>query len=131
MGFKFDIQYEEGKSNIVVDALFRRSHLDLNVMLLSNIVEDFHELVKQSLSLDPSLLQLIDELKQTLSKHLKYNRANSDLRKQGNLVVGLDLILKSKILYWLHDSLANGHSSRYTTWLKFDLCFIGKECLKM
>ena len=99
-------------------------------MLFSNIVEDFHELVKQSWSLDPSLLQLIDELKQTPSKHLKYNWANSELRRQGNLVVGLDLILKFKILYWLHDSLASGHSGTDATMARIQSLFYWKGMLK-
>ena len=50
MGFDFNIHYKEGRLNVVADALSRCTKSDLLILLLSNIVADFHELIKQSYS---------------------------------------------------------------------------------
>ena len=48
MGFQFEIQFKEGKTNLAADALSRRSHVHLQAMLFSNVGDNFYEAIKGS-----------------------------------------------------------------------------------
>ena len=82
------------------------------------------DLIKASYALDSNLQQVKDQVQQG-QKIPHYTVQDGLLRKKGRLVVGLDLVLREKLLQWVHDSPFGGHSGRDATLKRLNLSFGG------
>lgn len=115
MGYKFEIQYKQGKENVAADALSRVSGSQLLDLTLSQAHHGFYGSLKLLWETDPHLRKVISDLHTDASSHPSFSYANGELRRKGKLVVGNDEDIKLHILKWLHDSPVGGHSGRDAT----------------
>jgi len=112
MEFDFTIEYRQGKENVVADALSRRDVVECKGLITLQLQS---ELLQKSWITNVQLQKLITELKANTSSHKHYTWENNELRRKGRLVVGIDGILRKKILQWLHASAEGGHSGMNAT----------------
>ena len=109
--FDFTIQYQQGKSNVVADALSRRSdHKDQNSneenMAISEVkVDNLIEKIKQSYEYDEQCIQLLKKEDERSKQGVKLD-CNGLLYKEMKLY---HEPTKSFILSELHDSPLSGH----------------------
>ena len=62
LGFDFSVEYKEGSTNTVADALSRRNTEEAVAMAVSGPRFDFVDRLRQATSSDPALVALKDEL---------------------------------------------------------------------
>ena len=105
MGFEFQIQYKDRKTNVPANTLSRKSHVEL----FSNVAIDFVDEVKKTWSTDEALVRIIADLQVDLVSHPKVSWLNGELRRSGRLMVGNNIKVKAKILKCLHNSPLGGH----------------------
>lgn len=115
MGYTFEIQYKQGKENVVADALLRVSGSQLLHITLSQSHHSFFDSIKLLWETDPNLKKIISEMQANKASHPSFTFVNGELRRKGKLVVGNNEETKLHILKWLHDSVIGGHSGRDTT----------------
>ncbi|KAL8108106.1 hypothetical protein AgCh_024522 [Apium graveolens] len=114
MGFDYEIQYKKGVENVAVDALFRVQGAELLCTALFVSSSELPQLIKSSYQLDVGLTQIIQQLEQQINiSH--YKSQDGLLYKNGNIVVGPDANLRSKLINWHHASVEGGHSGREIT----------------
>jgi len=88
VGFDYEIQYKQGKENLVADGPSRLYGLQLLASTLSSLSSDLIAAIRASWSQDTFLQQLI----QTLDKgqqHPKYSWQQGFLYRKGKVVVGV------------------------------------------
>ena len=88
VGFDYEIQYKQGKENLVADGPSRLYGLQLLASTLSSLSSDLIAAIRASWSQDTFLQQLI----QTLDKgqqHPKYSWQPGILYRKGKVVVGV------------------------------------------
>lgn len=115
MGFSFEIQYKQGKDNMVADALSRVPGSQILSITLSGAHEDLLDSIRKLWESDSTLSKIITELQQNANSHPQYTYINEELRRKGKLVIGNSDDIKLHILKWLHDSALGGHSGRDST----------------
>jgi len=103
MGYDYEIQYKQGKENLVADGL-SRLYGSSDLMIA----------IKASWSQDPFLQQLIQSL-EAGQLHSKYVWQQGMLYRKGKLVVGAVRPVKQQLLQLFHDSPTGGHSGIQVT----------------
>lgn len=88
MGYNFEIQYKQGKENVVAGALSRVTGSQLLHITLSQSHHGFYDSIKLLWHFDPTLRKIICELKADKKSHPAFTFANDELRRKGKLVVG-------------------------------------------
>ena len=115
MGYDFDIEYREGKGNVVADAL-SRLHEETQLMELSFSsikcidVAKIQEEVRQ----DPTLQKIIGELTDGQDRG-KYKLQNGTLFYKERLVLSASSKLIPNILQFFHDGPMGGHGGYLKT----------------
>lgn len=79
-------------------------------ILLSTLNSTLLEEIQQVWQEDPNMQAIIRELITNPGSHPHFSWQSNQLRRKGRLVIGNSSILKNKILTWLHNSSAGGHS---------------------
>lgn len=83
-------------------------------MAISLIQSDLTTLIQASYILDDTLMATLQKI-QSGEVVDGYTLQDALLRKKGKLVIGPDIVLKTKIINWLHSSPESGHSGRELT----------------
>jgi len=108
MGYDYEIQYRQGKGNLVADGLSRLYGMQLLALTLSTISSDLMIAIKASLTEDPFLQQLIQALEKG-QQHYKYLWQQGILYRKGRVLVGNVPSVKQKVLQLFHDSSTGGY----------------------
>ncbi|KAL8159021.1 hypothetical protein V2J09_000558 [Rumex salicifolius] len=124
--FDYDIQYKDGKENLVADALSRVEGSAVLSMALSVVESDLLAEIQLLYEADTVLKEIIAEFqtKGTGKKH--YTWSHQLLRRKGKLVIGNSVALRDKILSWLHCSGTSGHLGRDATFQRVKSLFYWK-----
>ncbi|CAM8943168.1 unnamed protein product [Rhodiola kirilowii] len=124
--FDYDIQYKQGKENLVADALSRVESSEVAAMAISVIDSDLMQSIFNCYTTDAALKHIIEELTCNSKARKHYTWLHGQLRRKGKLVVGNDQQLKDKILTWLHCGSTSGHSGRDPTLQRVKALFYWK-----
>ncbi|GKE04559.1 retrotransposon protein, putative, ty1-copia subclass, partial [Tanacetum coccineum] len=131
LGFDYEISYNKGTKNIVVDALSRiNSGSELNVMVLSTVTSELLQKIQANYVQDTSLQKTIEQLTQGVVIDSKYQWEGGVLKRKGKLVVGKDEQLRTTIVQHYHADAVGGHSGTLLLHIGWDLCSIGKGCIR-
>jgi hypothetical protein len=135
--FDYEVQYKPGKTNVVADALSRRSdHRNSSVPTqLSNLVASTHSIandllvqVKSAYQNDPTCLELLAN--NTTNRKSLYQIRNQLIFSGNQLYIPADDSIKSALMKEAHDSATSGHVgmtktldslSRFYFWPKMQL----------
>uniref|UniRef100_A0A1J3K9P1 Retrovirus-related Pol polyprotein from transposon 17.6 n=1 Tax=Noccaea caerulescens TaxID=107243 RepID=A0A1J3K9P1_NOCCA len=113
--FDYEIQYKEGKENLMADALSRVEGSEILHMALSVLDCDLLKRIQEGYNTDSDLKSLISLLKETPAGKKNFTWSINILRRKNKLVVPNDIGLRDSILEWLHYSGVGGHSGRDAT----------------
>ena len=117
MGFQFTVEYREGRTNKVADALSRvigehdATLQEISVLLLPDI-----EAIGQEVLQDPSLLKIIDQLKTDPDIPSRFTNSHNQLRYKGRLVIPRGSAFVKAILSDFQDSPIGGHAGNLKTY---------------
>jgi hypothetical protein len=109
-GYYYEIIYNKGKDNFVVDALSQKYEDEGSLFSLSFIVPDWLQVVRQEWLHDPKSLHLIQQLQSNSPVSLRYSWLNEDIEYKGCLYLSKKSKLKSRVLSKLHATPTIGHS---------------------
>ena len=115
MNYDYDITYKKGKENIVADALSRVNTGELLALAVSSISTEIMEEIRSSWEIDPSIKELISQLKMQEMNHTAYIWKDNQLTRRGRLVVGKDLALQNKLIQFFYEGGTGGHSGMQAT----------------
>ena len=110
MGFQFTVEYRQGRTNKVADALSRVTYEqeaacnEVSVLLTPAV-----EAIKQEFIKDPDLKKIIDVLKQDPSSMDNYTYYHGQLLYKGRLVIPKNSAYVNTILSDFHHSAIGGH----------------------
>ena len=96
--FDYEIQYKEGKENLVADALSRVTGSEVLHMALSVLECDLLQQIKNAYTSDPTLHNLIDDLERTPTSHPQFTWSRGLLRRKSKLVVPGNVTIRNAIL---------------------------------
>ena len=109
LGYDYEIQYKQGKENLVADGLSRLYGVQLLALTLSSLSSDLLAAIQASWQQDLSIQHLIQSLERGQA-HPKYLWHQGMLYRKGRLVVGAITDLRQQLLQLFHDSAIGGHS---------------------
>lgn len=113
--FDYEIQYKQGKENLVADALSRMEGSEVLHMAMTVLECDLMLQIQNGYESDPAVKQIIETLKEKSNGKKHYSWSREILRRKSKLVVPNDVILRNKILEWMHCSGTGGHSGKEVT----------------
>ena len=129
--FDYEIQYKQGKENLVADALSRMEGAKVLHMALTVAECDLMKEIQASYETDTTLKTIITALKQKDHTQKHYSLCLNVLRRKGKIVVPANDTIKRTILQWLHDSGVGGHSGRDVTHQRIRGLFYWKGMVKI
>jgi hypothetical protein len=109
-GYDYEIIYNKGKENVVVDGLFQKYEEEGSRFSLSFILPDCLQAVCQEWLQDPKMSSLLHQLQHNSLVSPGYSWYNEDLRYKGCLYLCKQSQVKSIVFYELHASPTSGHS---------------------
>ena len=109
-GLDYTVEYKKGMENRAADALSRIPGPHLMLMAITSLHSDLLTEIQQAWKDDPNIQTLIRTLERSPNSHPLFSWSNGLLKRKGRLVIADNSPLKNKILAWLHDSYAGGHS---------------------
>jgi len=115
LGYDYDIEYKQGKKNVLVDALSRIPSKDLYAMTTSTISTSLMEEIRQSYTNDSAIKHIIKDLQQSTASHPHYMWVNDHLNRKGKVVIGNNDELRIKLIAMFHNSVTGGHSGMTVT----------------
>ncbi|CAA7019723.1 unnamed protein product [Microthlaspi erraticum] len=113
--FDYEIQYKQGKENLVADALSRVEGAEVLHMAMSVLQCDLLQQIQAGYDTDPTVRDLIAELQQKPLAKKHFSWTQGILRRKSKIVVPDNVLLRNKVLEWLHCSGSGGHSGRDAT----------------
>ena len=120
MGFRFTVEYIEGRTNKAADALSRvQLQNQCDDATLQEITVLFSPDVKaicQEVFQDPSLLKIINHLQDNPDIQSHYSISQNQLRYKGRLVIPRNSAFIKVILSDFHDSPVGGHAGYLKTY---------------
>lgn len=128
--FDYEIQYKQGKENVVADALSRVEGSEILHMAMSVMECDLMKDIQNSYATDVLLQDIISALKSNPDAKKHYSWTQEVLRRKSKIVVPNKVELKNTILQWLHGSGVGGHSGRDATHQKVKGIFYWKGMSK-
>jgi hypothetical protein len=149
--YNFVMKYREGKTNLVADSLSRRADhqpselkAEVDAHTLHNIVEDPTQILPQEIAQLKASYLMDDYTRQRITHPDQYSdctmRDGLLFDNRGRLIIPDDRVLKTRILYELHDSNLAGHMgiskteeliARYFWWkgLRDDVTAYVNDCV--
>ncbi|KAG7579311.1 Integrase catalytic core [Arabidopsis thaliana x Arabidopsis arenosa] len=128
--FDYEIQYRQGKENLVADALSRVEGAEVLHMALSLVECDLMKEIQAGYANDVVLQDIITALQQKPDSKRHYSWVQGILRRKSKIVIPSDGELKNTILQWLHCSGVGGHSGRDVTHQRVKGLFYWKGMVK-
>lgn len=128
--FDYEIQYKQGKENLVADALSRVEGAEVLHMAMTVLECDLLKQIQACYESDPSIKEIITELQQKPLAKKHYSWSQDILRRKSKIVVPESIPLRDKILEWLHCSGSGGHSGRDATHQRVKSLFYWKGMSK-
>lgn len=128
--FDYEIQYKEGKENLVADALSRVEGSEILHMALSVLECDLLQRLKDGYASDAVVQKQIEALQRSADSIKKMSWSQGLLHRKNKLVVPNVVALKDSILGWLHCSGVGGHSGRDATHQRVKSLFYWKGMSK-
>jgi hypothetical protein len=122
LGFNYTVEYKQGRTNKVADALSRATHSN-SVMAISSVVPQWMAQVIKSYEQDIKCSDLITKLSIDPHVVLNFSLSQGLLRYKGKLVIGDNGELKQHLLQSLHSSALGGHSRERATYQRIKLHF--------
>ena len=113
MGYDYEVLFRKGSTNIVADALSRRTQS--TCYALTAVTSDLLATIQQSWLNDVALVQLINNLETHPDKPSKYTWKDGQLRRKGRLVIGQDQQLRKDLFHYFHGTPEGGHSGADAT----------------
>jgi hypothetical protein len=128
-GYDYEVIYNKGKDNVVVDALSRKYEDEGSLFSLSFILPDWLKAVHQEWLHDPKSSHLIQKLLSNSLVSPRYSWLNEELRYKGRLYLSKQSKLKSMVLSKLHATPTAGHSGFTKTydWVKCSFFWDGMK----
>lgn len=115
--FDFEIQYIQGKDNIIAYALSRVEGSEVLHMAMSVLECDLLKEIHGHYDSDAEVKEIIDALKKKKTDNKRYySWTQNVLRRKSKIVIPMVNELKDKILQWLHCCGSGGHSGRDVTY---------------
>ena len=115
LGYDYDIEYKQGKENVLADALSRIPSKEFYALTTSTISTTIMQEIVQSYDNDPIIQTLIHELQQSPASHPHYTWVNGYLNRKEKVVVGNNQELRGKLISMFHNSTMGGHSGMMIT----------------
>ena len=128
--FDYEIQYRQGKENVVADAISRVEGAEILHMAMTIVDCDLLKEIQAGYTTDGTLQAIITALQQDASSHKHFSWSQNILRRKSKIVVPTDPQIKNTILKWLHDSGVGGHSGRDVTHQRVKGLFYWKGMIK-
>lgn len=128
--FDYEIQYRQGKENVVADALSRVDGSEVLHMAMSVLECDLLKQIQEAYDTDIVVKGLIEELKVKPGSHKHFTWAQGILRRKSKIVVPASGPIRGSILHWLHGSSSGGHSGRDVTHQRVKSLFYWKGMSK-
>ncbi|GJV02666.1 putative mitochondrial protein [Tanacetum coccineum] len=130
--FDYEIEYKQGKDNVVVDALSRtQSQGELFALLSASTSNEFMNAVTKLWTTDPMLKTIVEKLQNRPVENFKYTWHDQQLRRKGKWVVGADDQLRKTMVVHFHTSAIGGHSGVQATLKRIRAFFYWKGMRKM
>jgi len=128
--FDYEIQYRQGKENLVADALSRVEGSEVLHMALSIVECDFLKEIQVAYESDGVLKDIISALQQHPDAKKHYSWSQDILRRKSKIVVPNDVEITNKLLQWLHCSGMGGRSGRDASHQRVKSLFYWKGMVK-
>ena len=125
MGFHFKIVYKKGKANVAADALSRVAHL-MAVQAVSTVQPVWIQEVLNSYTTDPKAQLLLKQLAVSSPDANGFSLEQGLIRHNGNIWIGQNSSLQTKIIAAFHSSALGGHSGITPTYYKLRKHFAWK-----
>ncbi|GKA86442.1 retrotransposon-related protein [Tanacetum coccineum] len=130
LGYDYEIIYKKGSENLVADALSRTSSPSLQTMVITDISNDLLQRIQASWEGDPSIQQIINQIKDGPVAGSKFTWQSDQLRRNGKLVIGENDNLRQKLLKFYHDEPMGGHSGVEASYKRLKVVFYWKGMKK-
>lgn len=130
MDLKFTIQYKQGNTNMVADALSRCSPLT-TICALSTCTPAWLENLVQGYDADPTAQQLLVELALHPENGQGYSLADGVIRYKGRVWIGNNDLAQQHVLQSLHNSAVGGHSGFQATYHRIKTLFAWPKMKEM
>ena len=116
MGYDFEICYRPGRTNVVADALSRKTggEMELGALVSSYTVN--WEDVQRQIKADRGIQQICEAIEKGQHCPSGYTLAQGVLRYKGRVVIPASSTLVQKLLSEYHDSPVGGHSGEFKTY---------------
>jgi len=128
--FDYEIQYKQGKENLVADALSRVEGSEVLHMALSVVECDLLKEIQAGYVTDGDIQGIITILQQQADSKKHYTWSQGVLRRKNKIVVPNNSGIKDTILRWLHCSGMGGHSGKEVTHQRVKGLFYWKSMVK-
>ncbi|GJW73776.1 putative mitochondrial protein [Tanacetum coccineum] len=126
LGYDYEIIYKKGSENLVADALSRTSSPSLQTMVITDISNDLLQRIQASWEGDPSIQQIINQIKDGPVAGSKFTWQSDQLRRNGKLVIGANDDLRQELLKFYHDEPMGGHSGVEASYKRLKAVFYWK-----
>lgn len=128
--FDYEIQYRQGKENVVADALSRVEGTEILHMALSVLECDLLKQIQEAYESDVLIKAVIEGLKEKPLSKKNFTWSQEILRRKSKIVVPSNEAIRTSILQWLHCSGLGGHSGRDVTHQRVKSLFYWKGMSK-
>nr|GEV56060.1 retrovirus-related Pol polyprotein from transposon TNT 1-94 [Tanacetum cinerariifolium] len=132
LGFDNEIEYKQGKENLVADALLRiQKNGELVTILTALPSNEFMEAISAMWTTDPVLSGIVKNLQDGSFVTSKYFWQNDQLKRKRRWVVRPDEQLRTRLVLHFHTSIVRGHSGVQATFKRLSYFFYWKGMRKM
>lgn len=118
MAYSFEIQYKPGKSNLVVDALSRKTGGEVKLGAMLSITGVGWKQLHARISADSVLQQLIQDLQNHNKEHAGFQMVGERLLYKGRVVLPQQSRFRDILLAEYHNSPLGGHTGEVRIYLR-------------